>query len=354
MRTNLLVMCKLMFLLLIINGFWSKIADPHIPFIPALDTFNAYPGFFEWSLKSLFLISGIGLLFNVKVRTMTLLLGTTVLIIILSSKPLFRNHLFICACAFILCGLSSKEKDPWLLYLQLSLVYFGAVINKVGQIDWWNGEFMHNWLLNARENAFYTYVHTLFPERLVAKLLSWSSMGIEFSIGILLFFKRSRNLAVWAIVIFHTTLFTITGFRFGHFFEDILIYLLAFLAWPSQEIEINVRSKNAPLMKKFLTYFDWNKQFKFRHELSNTSTSWLHITYGNQNHNNLDALSKLILYSPATYFLVLFFDSGVKFLFGIYPEHIITAVWLWAGILFLLALKYFNVSKRELVLTKTK
>ena len=158
MSTNLLILCKMMFLLLLINGFLGYISDPFIPFLVILDRFRDFPGLFEWLLKSVFVLAGLALMFNIKVRHMAVILGLCVLFLLLASKPLFRNHIFICACTFLLAGLSEKDKDPWLLYIQLSLVYLGAVLNKVWQWDWWSGQFMHNWLLNARGNDFYEFV----------------------------------------------------------------------------------------------------------------------------------------------------------------------------------------------------
>ena len=135
MRTNLLVMCKMLFLLLIFNGLFGYVSDPFIPHIAILDKFNQVPGVFEWSLKTLFLVGGIGLLCNVRVRAMVILLGVCVLLFLLASKPAFRNHIFICGCIFLLCGLTKKDQYPWLLIFQFSLVYFAAALNKIWQAD---------------------------------------------------------------------------------------------------------------------------------------------------------------------------------------------------------------------------
>ncbi|WP_370003156.1 HTTM domain-containing protein, partial [Winogradskyella sp.] len=213
-------MCKLLFLLLLVNGFLGYISDPFIPFIKPIDVVITYPNIFKTAIKGLFLASGLLLLFNVNPRTMAIVLGSSLIVMLLASKPMFRNHLFICGCAFLLAGLSNKKNLPWLLYMQLSLVYFGAATNKVFEPDWWSGQFMHNWLVNSQENQFYLSVSGLLPEMWFAKILSWTSMFIEFTIAILLLIRKKHLLAVWAIILFHSLLYSMTLFRFGHFFED--------------------------------------------------------------------------------------------------------------------------------------
>jgi hypothetical protein len=334
-------MCKLLFLLLLINGFWGYFGDPFLPFLPQLDTFRDYPGLFESSLRVLFLSSGIGLLLNYKVRTMALLLGVTIIVFLLSSKPIFRNHIFICGCVFLLSGLSRKDHYPWLLYLQLSLVYFGAVLNKIVQIDWWDGTFMHNWLFNARDNSIYKLIDSLIPGRYFARILSWSSIAIESSIGIMLLIKRKHKLVFWVILLFHTMIFTITGFRFGHFFEDILIYLLVFMTWPEGSFNITVNPRNEIITPAFISLINWNGQFKIT-ILQEEAGPWLSLGISDVYRENLSALGYLILYTPATYFFLLFFDSLIRYWFNPVGEHIITTLWLWGGILFFLYISTKN------------
>jgi len=333
MRTNLLIMCKMLWLLLVINGIWGYFSDPFIPFIRLLDFFHSFPGVFEGVLKMAFLVGGLGLLFNFRVRTMALILGMGIFLFLLGSKPAFRNHLFICACAFILCGLTDKKQEPRLLYAQLGLVYFGAGLNKIWQLDWWNGQFMHNWLLNARENTIYKSIHDLFAPHLADHLFSLGSLGIELGIAYILLFKKRHAAVVWIIVVFHTILYTITGFRFGHFFEDIVIYLLVFLVIPEKPLVIWPRATRNSPFGILLRRMNWNRQFHFNQTPPDTS-HWLCLSYAGQSYFNTQALGKLILYSPATYFGLLLADTFVRAYFNYTAEHMVTATWLWAGILF--------------------
>lgn len=353
MRTNLLVMCKMLFLLLVFNGFYGYISDPFIPHIPILDDFNEVPGLFEWSLKSLFLIGGIGLMCNVRVRVMAFLLGVCVLLFLLASKPAFRNHIVICGCIFLLCSLMKKEEYPWLLIYQFSLVYFAAALNKIWQADWWNGHFIHNMLLNAFGNPYYEWAHEIFPERLLARLISWGSIATELGISFMLLFKKWHRTAFWTILIFHAGMFTATAFRFGHFFEDALIYLLAFSAWPEKDIDISIDPEKEKRSRRVLTFLNWNRQFRIR-VASLDAGNWLQIKLSGKDQTNSRALGSLLLYTPATFFLLLFFDSAAQFslnwLLDPRPARVglygLTLVWLWGGIFFYGYLKVSSFAER--------
>jgi len=339
MRPNVLLMCKMFFLLLLINGFLSYISDPFIPFISVMDLLNEYPNVFKYSIRFLFLVAGILLLFNYKVRLMASIIGISIIVTILSSKPIFRNHLFICGCAFILAGLSDKNKDPWLLYIQLSIIYLGAVTNKIFQIDWWSGQFMHNWLFIARENATYSFLSDLFPQGYLSKMISWSSIFAEIIIGILLLFKKKHVLAVWLIIIFHTILFSITAFRFGHFFEDILIFLLVFLKWPKDQIEVSYQYGKLRILRNFCSIINWNKQVVWTPVKLNKN-EWLSVNISGRVTTNEVGLRSVLLYSPGLYVFLLFVDSVIRILFLHPIEHIIFIILFWGGILFFIPIKW--------------
>ncbi len=341
MNHNLLLMCKLLLLLLVFNGFYGYITDPYIPFFSLLDRFHAFPGLFEYSLKAIFLIAGFGLLFNVRVRTMAILLGLCTMLVLAGSKPVFRNHIFICGCIFLLCGLTKKDQYPWLLIVQFSLVYFGAALNKIVQLDWWNGQFMHNMLLHAFGNPYYELTHEWFSERWLARLISWGSIAFELSISVLLLFRKWHRTAFWSIVIFHASMFAFTGFRFGHFFEDALIYLLAFSAWPEGDIEIVLGTHKRKSLRKLVTLLNWNGQFRVINAAT-ANAPWLQIRFSNETQTGFRALGSLLRFTPATFIFLLFFDTAIQFLFGQYAPYpvkryglyIITMSWLWGAILF--------------------
>lgn len=321
--------------MLCLYGFVGYINDPYVPFLPFLDKFHDIPGVFKTSMRAAFLISGTLLLFNVKVRTMALILGGSTLLVILSSKPVFRNHLFICGCFFLLAGLTHKKHRPWLLYVQFSLVYLGAVINKVPQLDWWTGQFMHNWLANARANEVYTAIAGCFPEMVFAKFLAWSSMLIELAIALMILNAKAHKAVVWSILIFHSLLYTLTAHRFGHFYEDIVLGLLIFMVWPKENLQLAFNETKIPYLRGYLRTLNFNRNFDFATTPLETG-NWMALRLSNRFYTNWSALRRLLLYSSNFYFFLFCFDFFIRFLLNGLSMHLVQIVITWVALFFFL------------------
>lgn len=343
LHPNVLLMCKLLVILMTAHHLFFKIADPFIPFIPALDWFNEYPNVFKYTLRSLYVIFVFALFFNIKVRTASTIIGLIVITNILASKPLFFNHTFICGCALFLAGLTNNKQPPYLLIFQLSLVYFGASINKFFEPDWWSGAFMDTWLGSARENPVYLYVTELLPELLLAKLLSYIAMFTEFIIAILILFKKTRHLTVWFIIVFHTALFTLTAFRFGHFIESLAIILLAFLSFPTDQLIVSYKSKSLDKFKQFFKFIDRDKKQVWL-PMPSENAHWLSLKTKNKTVYNHDALKDLILYTPNFFMLILFIDMAMYVVLGNHQTilFVFNMIFIWSVIFYFLPIKWFN------------
>ncbi|OUR91562.1 hypothetical protein A9Q87_09650 [Flavobacteriales bacterium 34_180_T64] len=345
MHPNVLLMCKLLVLLVVAHHFIEKIEDPFIPFIASLDVFHETSGIFKFTLRTLFLISALALFFNYFVRSASILLGLVIILTILSSKPLFANHTFVCGCALFLAGLTNNKQPPWLLFLQLSLIYLGASLNKILDVDWWSGAYMHNWLLNARANPFYMEISKLLPDMWFAKFLSWIAITSELLLGVLLLFKKQRKLAVWIIIIFHGMLFTITSFRFGHFFDSLLIFLLAFITWPKGNLNISYNPQIINRFKQLISFLDFDRKFNWTS--SEHQGQWLQLSSDSKTLSNDAALKYILLYTPV-FFLLLFILDSILYL-ALYNYRtvlfVLNVLFLWGMALFFLPIpwsKYFG------------
>jgi len=346
LHPNVLLMCKLFVILLTSHHIFYKIADPFIPFIPALDTFNDYPNVFKFILRTVYACSAFALMFNIKVRTASIITGLVVILSMIASKPLFSNHTFICGCALFLAGLTNEKEPPYLLIFQLSLVYFGASINKFLDPDWWSGAFMDTWLGSARENPVYLYVSELLPELIFAKLLSYIAMLTEFAVAVLILFKKTRNLTIWFIIIFHTTLFTLTAFRFGHFTESLAIVLLAFLSVPKEQLIINFKVQSQNNLKRFFTFIDLDKKQTWS-PLSSENSFWLRLKTKNKIVYNHDALRDIILYTPNFFMIILIIDMAMYVV--LYNHRIVlfalNVLFVWTVIIYYLPKHWFERNK---------
>lgn len=347
MTPNILLMCKLLVMLLVAHHIFFKIADPFIPFIPALDLFHTYPNLFNYTLKTVFALATVALFLNLKVRTASLTLGIVVILSVLASKPLFYNHVVICACALIIAGLHN-EKQPFSLFvLQVSLVYLGASLNKFLDHDWWSGAFMDTWLGSARENPLYLYVSNQMPELLFAKILSYIAMFTEFAIAVLVLFKKTRRLTIWFIIIFHTTLFTMTSFRFGHFLESLVIVLIAFLSIPKHQLIVHYKAKGLTLLKQFFTFLDVDKKQLWT-PFDSEKTHWLQLKVDDKLLYNHHALKHLLLYTPNFFMLLFVIDA---FLYVLLQNHrtqlfVINALFVWCLIFYFLPVNWSRVFRK--------
>lgn len=303
LQPNILLMCKMLITLLLLHGFFLEIKDPYLPYIKWFDIFNSYPGFFKYSLRIGFIIFGLMLFFNFKTKWSSLTLGIIVILTLLSSKPLFRNHIFIAGCILFLVGLSDPKGIPWLIIIQISIVYFGASLNKILQIDWWTGQFMDNWLGVARDNAIYNFMSSLLPNLWLAKFMSWSAIIVEFVIAVSILIKKWRSFGIWLLIVFHFAMFTMLAFRFGHFVQDIFIILIAFLNWPKQKIEIKFNNKFI-LLKKIIGFMDWDKLYIW-HEGTKDGNNVFESK--NSESKSLSFIS-LLMYCEGFYVFLLFFD----------------------------------------------
>lgn len=198
-----------------------------------------------------------------------------------------------------------------MLYLQFSVIYFGAFLNKALDPDWHTGQFMHTWLLHRRVNPFYTTVSPLLPQYALALFLSWFAIISEAMLSIFFAIPRTHVLAVWFSLLFHWTLFFfLRGATFGHFLEDILIALILFLAWPRGEIVATIGNGGTRVTRRLVRLIrslDWDKRVRVeREQVSAAGTdSWLRIEVSGQSgqseRRNGEALQYLIRYSTGWY-----------------------------------------------------
>ena len=313
MLPNILLMSKLLFILLFLNRFYFKINDPYIPFIRLLDILNNYPNVFKYSLRFGFILFGFMLLFNIKTRLSSLFLGLIIIFTLLASKPLFRNHIFIVGSVLFLVGISNNKTVLKLIILQLSIVYLGASVNKIFEIDWWSGQFMENWLSAAKNNPVYIYISALLPSLVFAKILSWSAIIIEFIIGILLLVKKWRLLGVWLIIIFHFAMFTLVHDKFGHFLQDLFIVLIAFLRWPQEKVQVKIYNGKFINLIRFIKLLDWDILYNWKKSTSNKNT-WLEVSSQNKIYKNANGFKSLLIYSSGFYVALLGIDYFESYL----------------------------------------
>jgi predicted DCC family thiol-disulfide oxidoreductase YuxK len=171
-------------------------------------------------------------------RTACLLLSAVLIVSLLSSRVYFENNRTFCACLLLLIGLSSSEEKPWLVRLQVALVYFGAALNKLLDPDWRSGQFFAFWFGKIHNPDLWAKLTHFAPSMPLAKLMDWTVIGVEFALVVGFLVPRFYPWAIWLGICYHTSLMVVMDATFGMFYYAMLVSYLAFVEWPQPGIPV--------------------------------------------------------------------------------------------------------------------
>ncbi len=316
LHPQLLLMAKLVVIGLVLKGYWHTLPDVFAPLLPVMDALPE-PWFYR-SLKALFAIAATGLMFNRAVRTNCIIIGCVFLAATLSSRVYYRNAKFFVALLFILTGLQERGKEPFLIWWQLALMYFGAGLNKLTEPDWRSGHFFDYYLGALRQSDLYTTLDPLLPQGYLAWTLCWSVITIEFTAAALLLFRRTRPTALWLAASLHAGAAILVADDYGIFLLAVLASYLSCLHWPDpQQAHLHTTRPNHWLH----TYTRWldhdqifnphpappptpptpNTDTDTPHTDDHTTTLTAH--YQSHTWHNWRAAGACLLWTPAPYFL---------------------------------------------------
>lgn len=228
MPPQLLLVCKLAFLVALADSYFLELDAPFLPFLQVLDAFHESTVYAS-TLRILFFAGGGMLLFNIAPKAGAALVGAVLLTHLLGTRLDFKNHVFITACIFLLCGLSTRERTLTLYRIQFALVYFGAALNKLLDPDWRDGRFFQNWLENRLGSPFLADIaKSTYPDIVYASL-GWITIILEAVLIVLILKPELNRGAIWIAAAFHfsTTVFT-GGLTFGFFVPMLIVAFVGF------------------------------------------------------------------------------------------------------------------------------
>jgi hypothetical protein len=193
----------------------------HLPYLP-------FPEGLSEAAPWLFL-GGAGLVFSQRfVRLGALLAGTALLLKVLGNMPLFSNGRLLDGLTLLLIGLYTPRWGLGPLRAQYCLVYLGAVLSKLIDVDWWNGAFVYATLDYHRPGALAAALAPWTP------VMGWVTMATEAAIGVGLAVPGWRTAAVVLTAVFHTGLLVVLREDFATFFYTVSLSAgLLFLEWPA-------------------------------------------------------------------------------------------------------------------------
>jgi hypothetical protein len=299
---NLTIMVKALAIAALIVNHVRILPDPWLPFVPFFDLFP--PVLFQKTLQALFVISALAIVFNRRLRLFSLIIGSTMLVAVVSSKAYYGNNKTFCGLMFLLAGLY-KPGTPNFFRWQLAITYFGAGINKLLDQDWQTGLFFENWAVNRLHQPVYMALSSRLPSLVLAKFMCWTTIATELGIVPCLFVPQLNALAVFSNVFFQAMLCIFTGTTFTLFFYSMTASSLALVKWPDQPAPVfyDPSSKLSHLARRFFTPWDLDETFKWTPlEAPPKEPSFLYLFTGKTVYSGFRALQMIFLLNPITYF----------------------------------------------------
>ena len=306
---NLTILVKALAIVLLVTNHARSMPDPWLPFIPGIDLIPS--ALFQRTLQIALVAGSLAIVFNRRVRLASLIVGTTMLVAIVSSKAYYGNNKTFCGLMFFLAGLH-QPGGPHFIRWQLALTYFGAGLNKALDGDWHSGAFFQNWAVNRLRHPWYIALDSLLPPLVLGKIMCWTTIIAELGSVPLLLVPRLYFWGNLANILFQAGLLLFTGTTFTLFFYGMSAASLAFVTWPSRPLSVvyDPTSRLALRAKRFFEACDLDGQYDWTPRRSDTPVQlqWRDKIYG-----GFRALRMLVLLNPITYFAIAASVAGAAY-----------------------------------------
>lgn len=304
---QLLLAAKLIALPLLWFNAPGSIPEPFVPFLLIFDRIG-HPVIVQRALSALAYVAAVAILFNRAVRAACFTLGAVTFVSILSCRGSYYNNAVYYGFILMLIGLAGDEGEgqedgqrPWLLRLQVALVYAGAGLDKILDPDWRSGQFFENWA-SVIEQSFYLRAKSWFPPMALSQLTSWATFTLELGLAALLLVPRTSRFAVRVGMVFHTALTFFIGNTFGFFYFAILASYLAFVDWPAGRLAV-VYDGASPLgrtLRRLLGWIDVDERFDWAPAPPLPRASVV-LRVRDRTYAGASAVRVILLYNPVTY-----------------------------------------------------
>jgi len=303
---NLTVMVKVLALVVLLVNHVVILPDPWLPFIPGLDRIP--PLLFQRTIQTVFLISAIAIIFNRRVRLASLVLGSTMLLAVISSKAYYGNNKTFCGLMFFLAGLY-QPGGPNFIRWQLAITYFGAGLNKALDPDWHSGVFFENWAVHRLRHPLYIALDSKLPPLVLAKFMCWTTIITELGTVPCLLIPAVQYWAVLANILFQSGLLLFTGTTFTLFFYSMTAASFAFFSWPENPVRVFYDDRRALIrrIKSFFSAWDFDNIFVWIAGDSRGAAARgaaLTIVVGDKLYSGFRGVRMMFLLNPITYLVI--------------------------------------------------
>ena len=319
---NLTILVKALAIVLLITNHARILPDPWLPFVPGIDLLP--PVLFQKALQVVLVVGSLAIVFNRRVRLSSLIVGSTMLLAVVSSKAYYGNNRTFCGLMFLLAGLY-QPGGPHFLRWQLALTYFGAGLNKALDPDWQSGVFFENWAVHVLRDPAYIAADSVLPALGLGKIMCWGTTVTELGSVPLLVVPRLHFWGNLANILFQSGLLLFTGSTFSLFFYGMTAASLSFVTWPHAPVAVlyDPASQLALRARRLLEAWDldqlfrWTPQTAYRAALDVRDIgdqSAVQLLVGDKIYRGFQALRMIILFNPVTYFVLAGAVAGAMYL----------------------------------------
>jgi hypothetical protein len=299
---NLTIMVKVLAIVLLVTNHVRILPDPWLPFIPWIGLIPEVP--FQRTLQTIFVVSALAILFNRRVRLSSLVLGSAMLLAVVSSKAYYGNNKTFCGLMLFLAGLYKSGGPPFLRW-QLAITYFGAGLNKALDGDWHTGLFFENWAVNRLHQPLYIALDSILPPLLLARFMCWTTIVTELATVPCILIPQLNYWAVLANIFFQSSLLLFTGTTFTLFFYSMTAASLAFVTWPEGPVRVLYNPEFNRRARRFFQSWDVDGRFVWTpYPLAATARNGVQVQVGGKIYSGFQALRMLLLLNPITYFAI--------------------------------------------------
>ena len=312
--TNLTIMVKVLALALLLTNHVKLLPDPWLSFIPAIDYIPGH--LFKLTIQITFVISALAIVFNLRTRLSAVVLGSTILLAVVSSKAYYGNNKTFCGLMLLFAGLYVPGGPPFIRW-QLALTYFGAGLNKLLDRDWQTGIFFEYWAVDRLHEQAYIALDSLLPRLLLGRFMGWFTIITELGIVPCLMIPQLFYWGALLNILFQCGLLLFVGNTFTLFFYGMTSASFAFVRWPERQMRISYDPDRGlpPGVRRFLGWIDVDHHFlwipKCGQRTNHTGTDipepdriFLHLDVEDKTYSGFQALRMIILYSPVTYLFI--------------------------------------------------
>lgn len=273
---------------------------PYIPFVRYLDVLS--PKVFSTVCVTILLLSLGSIFLKYRLRLCSFLAGLSLIVVIISSKPVFSNTLLFTSCLFILTAFYNG-KDNWLIRIQLFLVYFGAGINKLFIKDWWGGHYFDYFLREVYNVPIYSsFIQE--GELMLASSLGICVIVIEILLAVLSLMPQRAELLYIIGFLFHLVMLIVTRGQLSLNFLYLISLSYFMLIKPLTFKTIVMNDRLLPYFTKVKSSSWYNEQI-----FLNSKTNFLGIN--NQISNQVISFVRFILINR--YVIYIYFGSIILY-----------------------------------------